>query len=97
MALQMYLLIDGIVHLQVINHLIVQRARNEFVSMALEAELREHREMQHILTSLHTQLETHYDAWKARMVHYSGCVTLIHSLAKFQLPPLSVLFYCLCV
>lgn len=41
---------------KVITELVKQRSRNEFLTMALEVELRKHRELHHILTALHSQL-----------------------------------------
>ncbi|WAR23282.1 HAUS3-like protein [Mya arenaria] len=53
---------------KVIRHLVVQRSRNEFLTMALEVELRAHREIHHILTSLYAQLSSQFQLWQARMV-----------------------------
>ncbi|XP_053393932.1 HAUS augmin-like complex subunit 3 [Mercenaria mercenaria] len=52
---------------KVINELVKQRSRNEFVTMALEVELRRHRELHHVLTSLHTQLHNQHVQYQARM------------------------------
>lgn len=52
---------------KVINELVKQRSRNEFVTMALEVELRRHRELHHILTSLHTQLHNQHVQYQGRM------------------------------
>ncbi|XP_060551458.1 HAUS augmin-like complex subunit 3 [Ruditapes philippinarum] len=52
---------------KVINELVKQRSRNEFVTMALEVELRRHRELHHVLTSLHTQLHKQHVQYQARM------------------------------
>ncbi|KAH3849262.1 hypothetical protein DPMN_091658, partial [Dreissena polymorpha] len=52
---------------KVITQLIVQRSRNEFVTMALELELRQHREIHHLLTSLFSQLQNHLTQFEARL------------------------------
>lgn len=52
---------------KVINELIKQRSRNEFVTMSLEVELRQHRELHHILTSLYTQLYDQYVQYQGRL------------------------------
>lgn len=54
--------------LQVIDQLVIQRSRNEFLTMALEVELRRHHKINHILTSLHTHLNYEYNHWTKRMV-----------------------------
>ena len=53
---------------QVINQLIVQRSRNEFLTMALEVELRLHHKTYHILSSLYTLLNKQCVQWQGRMV-----------------------------
>ncbi|KAK3601506.1 hypothetical protein CHS0354_027652 [Potamilus streckersoni] len=52
---------------QVIGHLVQQRSRNEFLTMAYEVESRNHREINHLLTVVHQTLEVQLEAFKKRL------------------------------
>ena len=56
---------------QVISQLVIQRSRNEFLTMALEVELRRHRELHHLLTSVYTKLQKQYTELHKRLVKYN--------------------------
>lgn len=60
---------DYFVHNQnrVIKHLVTQRARNEFLSLMYEVEIRWHKDTHRLVMAARQRLEEHLDAWHTRM------------------------------